>query len=206
MNCHRNIVAFIERLPQDSWFATRQVLEFGTREAVDQSLYRLVKSGFLLRIARGVFTLSDDRPKVFEPLAVASFKAKTFRKSVAVHGLDIAKKLGLVSYTNDDPTFCVHGVSSSFQSVEMKICLQNFSARKTALGDSPLGQVIRALWFLGKDRCDSQTVQSAMVVLNDDEIKELTSSAHLMPGWLTKIVRYANGWQPNPYSFRNSNS
>ncbi|MBP9094266.1 type IV toxin-antitoxin system AbiEi family antitoxin domain-containing protein [bacterium] len=201
MNCHRNIVAFIQRLPQDSWFATRQVLEFGSREAVDQSLYRLVKCGFLLRIARGVFTLSDDRPKVFEPLAVASFKASAFRKSVAVHGLDIAKKLGLVSYTNDDPTFCVHGVSSSFQSVEMKICLQNFSARKTALGDSPLGQVIRALWFLGKDRCDSQAVQAAMAMLNSDEIQELTSSPHLMPGWLTKIVRYANGWQPESLFF-----
>lgn len=115
--------------------------------------------------------------------------------------MDIAKKLGLVNYTNDDPTFCVHGVSSSFQSVEMKICLQNFSARKTALGDSPLGQVIRALWFLGKDRCDSQAVQSAMAMLNTDEIQELTSSSHLMPGWLTKIVRYANGWQPESLFF-----
>ena len=196
MNCHRNIVAFIERLPKDGWFATRQVLEFGSREAVDQSLYRLVKCGFLLRIARGVFTLNDERLKVFEPLAVASFKANVFQKSVAVHGLDIAKKLGLTNYKNNHPTFCVHGVSSSFQSVEKKICLQNFSARKTALGDSPLGQAIRALWFLGKDRCDSLAVHTAMVMLNDDEIKELTSSSNLMPGWLTKIVRYANGWQP----------
>lgn len=207
MNCHRNIVAFIERLPQDSWFATRQVLEFGSREAVDQSLYRLVKCGFLLRIARGVFTLNDERLKVFDPVTVASFKANVFRKSVAIHGLDIAKKLGLVSCTNDYPTFCVHGVSSSFQSIETKICLQNFSARKTAIGDSPLGQAIRALWFLGKDRCDIQAVQIAMAMLNDGEIKELTSSSHLMPGWLTKIVRYANGWQPDsPYSLRNSNS
>ncbi|MDP3510488.1 MAG: DUF6088 family protein [Candidatus Melainabacteria bacterium] len=201
MNCHRNIVAFIERLPQDSWFATRQVLEFGSREAVDQSLYRLVKCGFLLRIARGVFTLNDESLKVFEPLAVASFKANVFKKSVAVHGLEIAKKLGLVSYRSDDPTFCVHGVSSSFQSVEKKICLQNFSARKTALGDSPLGQAIRALWFLGKDRCDSQAVHTAIAMLSDAEIKELTSSAHLMPGWLTKIVRFAIGWQPKSLFF-----
>jgi hypothetical protein len=207
MNCHRNIIAFVERLPVDSWFATRQVLEFGSREAVDQSLYRLVKCGFLLRIARGVFTLRDDQPKIFEPLAVAAFKASVFDKSIAVQGLDIARKLGLASLASVEPTFCVHGVSSSFQSIATKICLKNFSARKIVLGDSPLGQVIRALWFLGKDRCDVHAVQSAMRMLNDDEIKKLTNSAQLMPGWLTKIVRFANGWQPEmAYSLRNSNS
>ncbi|CAN5211847.1 hypothetical protein BH11CYA1_BH11CYA1_35470 [soil metagenome] len=196
MGCHRNIIAFIERLPPGSWFATRQLLELGSREAVDQSLYRLVKCGFLLRIAWGVFTLNDEIEKAFEPPAIAAFKAKNFKKKIAEHGLEIARKLGLVNYSSEHPTFCVHGVSSSFQSIEQKICLRNFSARKIALGDSAVGQAIRALWFLGKDRCDSPAVLSAMTMLNDCEVAEFTSSAHQMPGWLTKIVRFTNGWQP----------
>ena len=196
MSCHRNIVAFINRLPPDCWFATRQVLEFGTREAVDQALYRLVKCGFLTRIAWGVFTLRIDQPKALEPLAVAAFKANVFKKTVAVHGQDIARKLGLIHYGSDGPTFAVYGVSSSFQSVDQKISLKNFAARKISLGDSPLGQAIRSLWYLGKERCDRRAVKAAMASLSADEVTELTSSAHLMPGWLTRLVRHANGWQP----------
>lgn len=196
MSCHRNIVAFINRLPPDCWFATRQVLEFGTREAVDQALYRLVKCGFLTRIAWGVFTLRIDQPKALEPLAVAAFKASVFKKTVAVHGQDIAKKLGLTHFGSDGPTFAVYGVSSSFHSVDQKICLKNFSARKISLGDSPLGQAIRSLWYLGKERCDRRAVKAAIASLSADDVTELTSSAHLMPGWLTRLVRYANGWQP----------
>lgn len=196
MSCHRNIVAFINRLPPDGWFATRQVLEFGTREAVDQALYRLVKSGYLLRIAWGVFTLRIDQPKALEPLAVAAFKANVFKKTVAVHGQDIAKKLGLSSYGSEGPTFAVYGVSSSFQSVDQKICLKNFSARKISLGDSPLGQAIRSLWFIGQERCDRRAVKTAMAFLSPDEVTEMTTSAHLMPGWLTRLVRHTNGWQP----------
>ncbi len=196
MSCHRNIVAFINRLPPDCWFATRQVLEFGTREAVDQALYRLVKCGFLTRIAWGVFTLRIDQPKALEPLAVAVFKANVFKKTVAVHGQDIAKKLGLIHYGSDCPTFAVYGVSSSFQSVDQKISLKNFSARKISLGDSPLGQAIRSLWFIGKERCDRRAVKTATAFLSADEVTEMASSAHLMPGWLTRLVRHANGWQP----------
>ncbi len=196
MSCHRNIVAFINRLPADCWFATRQVLEFGTREAVDQALYRLVKCGFLTRIAWGVFTLRIDPQKAFEPLAVAAFKANVFKKTVVAHGQDIAQKLGLIHYGNEGPTFAVYGVSSSFQSVDRKICLKNFSARKISLGDSPLGQAIRCLWFIGQERCDRRAVQTAMAFLSADEVTEMTSSAHLMPGWLTRLVRDTNGWQP----------
>ena len=196
MSCHRNIVAFIERLPSGSWFATRQLLEFGSREAVDQSLYRLVKVGFLLRIAWGLFTLRAEQRTAFESTSIAELKARAFKKTIAEHGLDIARKLGLINYKSDNPTFCIHGVSSSFQSIEQKICLRSYSARKIALGDSAVGQAIRALWFLGKDRCDSAAVQTVMAMLNDSEVAELTSSAHLMPGWLTKLVRYTNGWQP----------
>jgi len=80
--------------------------------------------------------------------------------------------------------------------VDQKISLKNFSARKISLGDSPLGQAIRSLWFIGQERCDRRAVTTAMAFLSADEVTEMTSSAHLMPGWLTRLVRHANGWQP----------
>ena len=188
MSCHGDILNFISALPANAWFSTQQVLNLGTREAIDQCLYRLVKCGYLTRIAWGLFTLGTSEQN-FEPLAVADFKAQVFKKKVAIHGLDIARQLGLVDTAQDQQLFSVHGVSSSFQSMKRQISLKSYSPRKIALFDSPIGEVISALWFLGEKNCDNSSVAKALSTLNPDCVQELAQSAHLMPGWLTRKVR-----------------
>jgi hypothetical protein len=128
---------FISSLPSGAWFATQQVLNLGTREAIDQCLYRLVKCGYITRIAWGLFTLRTNEQK-FEPLAVAMFKAEVFQKKVAIHGLDLARRIGLVAAAKDQQHFSVYGVSSAFQSMKREISLKSFSPRKVALGDSAI--------------------------------------------------------------------
>jgi len=188
MSCHGDILNFISALPTDAWFSTQQLLNLGNREAIDQCLYRLVKCGYLTRIAWGVFTLRTSK-QIFEPLAVAMFKAKTFKKNVSIHGLDIARRLGLVAENQDQQLYSVHGTSSSFQSIKREISLKSYSPRKIELGDSRIGEIISALWFLGERSCDNSAVQIAVRTLSKNEIIELSQSAHRMPGWLTKKVR-----------------
>ncbi len=188
MSCHGDILNFISALPTDAWFSTQQLLNLGNREAIDQCLYRLVKCGYLTRIAWGVFTLRTSK-QIFEPLAVAMFKAKIFKKNVSTHGLDIARRLGLIKENQDQQRFSVHGVSSSFQSKKREISLKSHSPRKIELGNSRIGEIISALWFLGEKSCADSAVQFAVRTLSDNEIKELSQSAHRMPGWLTKKVR-----------------
>ena len=194
MSCHGDILNFISALPTNAWFSTQQVLNLGTREAIDQCLYRLVKCGYLTRIAWGLFTLGTNEQN-FEPLAVAVFKAQIFKKKVAIHGLDIARQLGLVDAAQDRKLFSVHGVSSAFQSMKREISLKSYSPRKIALGDSPIGEVISALWFLGEKNCDNTAVAKALNTLNHECIQALTQSAHLMPGWLTRKVRFNIDYQ-----------
>ena len=193
MSCHGDILNFISALPTNTWFSTQQVLNLGTREAIDQCLYRLVKCGYLTRIAWGLFTLGTNEQN-FEPLAVADFKAQIFKKKVAIHGLEIARQLGLVDAAQDQKLFSVHGVSSAFQSMKREISLKSYSPRKIALGDSPIGEVISALWFLGEQNCDHSAVTRAISTLNNKEVQELAQSAHRMPGWLTKKVRFNIGY------------
>ena len=194
MSCHGDILNFISALPTNTWFSTQQVLNLGTREAIDQCLYRLVKCGYLTRIAWGLFTLGTNKQK-FEPLAVAAFKAQIFKKKVAIHGLDIARQLGLVDAAQDQKLFSVHGVSSAFQSMKREISLKSYSPRKISLGDSPIGKVISALWFLGEKNCDNAAVAKALSTLDRVCLRELTQSAHLMPGWLTRKVRFNIDYQ-----------
>ncbi len=42
---------------------------------------------------------------------------------------------------------------------------------------------------LGEKSCADSAVQIAVRTLSENEIKELSQSAHRMPGWLTKKVR-----------------
>ena len=195
MSCHGEILNFISALPSGAWFATQQVLNLGTREAIDQCLYRLVKCGYLTRIAWGLFTLRTSEQN-FEPLAVAIFKAQIFKKKVTIHGLDIAKRLGLVARATDQQLYSVHGVSSTFQSMKREISLKSYSPRKIALEDSPIGEIISALWFLGETSCDNSAVAKALSTLSNEGIRELVQSAHRMPGWLTRKLRFNIGYQP----------
>ena len=195
MSCHGEILNFISALPAGAWFSTQQVLNLGTREAIDQCLYRLVKCGYLTRIAWGLFTLRTNEQN-FEPLAVAQFKAQIFKKKVAIHGLDIARRLGLIARAPDQPLYSVHGVSSTFQSMKREISLKSYSPRKNELGDSPLGEIICALWSLGEKNCDNTAVARVLSTINSEGIRELAQSAHRMPGWLTRKVRFNIGYQP----------
>ena len=195
MSCHGKILDFISALPSGAWFATQQMLNLGTREAIDQCLYRLVKCGYITRIAWGLFTLKTTE-QTFEPLAVAKFKAQIFKKKVTIHGLDIARRLGLADHNLAPPPYSVHGVSSTFQSMKREISLKSYSPRKIALEDSPIGEIISALWFLGKKNCDDLIVTRALNSLSDEAVKELSQSAHRMPGWLTSKVRSSIGYRP----------
>lgn len=201
MSCHGDILNFISNLSSGEWFSTQQVLNLGTREAIDQALYRLVKCGYLTRIAWGLFTLRTNEQN-FEPLAVAKFKAQVFKKKFAIHGLDIASRLGLVAPAQTQQLFSVYGVSSAFQSMKREITLKSYSPRKISLGDSLVGEIISALWFVGEKNCDDSVVASALSRLSAEGIRELAQSAHRMPGWLTRKVRLLSGSQQGRQEFK----
>jgi hypothetical protein len=80
--------------------------------------------------------------------------------------------------------------------MKREISLKSYSPRKIALSNSQIGEVISALWFLGEKNCDNTSVARALSTLNHKHIQELAQSAHLMPGWLTRKVRFNIDYQP----------
>ena len=50
---------YVAALPEGKAFATREVLHLGTRSAIDQGLYSMVKAGKLIRWARGIFIRAE---------------------------------------------------------------------------------------------------------------------------------------------------
>ena len=159
MQASANIRKFINILPEGAIFCTRQLLNFGTRSAVDQCLCRLVKNGYIRRLAWGLFMRG--LPDFQQPcvLAVATEKAKAFGKQLVVDGADAASFIGLATHGNQEPTYAIGGRSSSFKYNGARIYFKGISARRMALGNRPIGLAIRALWQLGKRNCGLRSVR-----------------------------------------------
>jgi Family of unknown function (DUF6088) len=179
----------INQLEKSTIFSTRAMLNYGTRAAVDQCLYRLVKSGRIIRLAWGLFTREDSNNASPSHLEIATEKARAFTRKILTDGIDRARAMGLTKVGNKELVFATDGCSSAFRSGQTQIHFKAISLRKMSLENSALGQVIRALWHLGKEDCTAAVIAVATSNFTHRQYQELRHSAHLMPDWMTSRVR-----------------
>ena len=188
MSCVAQIICLVKSLARGALFATRDCLNFGIRNTVDKALSRLVKIGYIMRIARGVFARSDSQPTAFKVRDIAAFKAGVYSKAIATHGADLAYRFGLLENANAESTFYVAGSSSSFNTILERIHFKRASAKRIATGEETVGTLIRALWYLRLPE-PNEVMQQAVASLTESEQMDLVQAAPLMPGWLMTQVR-----------------
>ncbi len=188
------IRAYINRLPSGQIFSTREVLHFGSRASVDQSMYRLVNDAQIFRLAWGLFVKLEYGMKIPSIREIAEAKAKAFSKEIYDHGLDTAHALGIAKKPNNRTTFYVPGsATSSFMSLPQgqRVFFKATAARRVFEQNSRIGKVIRALWQLGGDNLNGSVLRKATINLNRDEIRALRHAAFRVPYWLARFTNYA---------------
>lgn len=176
-------------LPQGAIFSTREMLNYGRRSAVDQCLYRMVKTGRIIRLAWGLFMKDDIGATTASSFTVATEKARAFGKQIMIDAIDAAKLLGLSPVRNKSITYAVEGHSSSFKYGKITIHLKGICARKMSLGDGSIGLAIKALWQLGMGACDLNALASATANFRRPERLQFRQSCHLMPAWMTNLFK-----------------
>jgi hypothetical protein len=188
MSTLAKVYQLIRKTKLGELFTTRHCLSFGSRGAVDQALYCLVKDGYIVRVARGVFMKKGSpQPTV---LAVATIKAKSFGKRIAMHGSDAARALGFPVPANESPVFAVSGRSSSFRFGKIVIKFQGQSLRKLHGGNTLTGKVIRALWHLGKAAVNSELIGQTYHNWGKCCL-QLKEAAGLLPAWMNEQFYWA---------------
>ncbi len=183
-----HIRKFIFSLPKGVIFSTRELLNFGTRAAVDQCLCRLVKGGDIRRLAWGLFMRNDFQVPMPSTLVIATEKARAFGRQLITDGSEAARLLGLISLGNRKIIYATNGRSSSFKINNIRVYLKGISARKMALGDTPVGLAIRALWQLGKEACQPEAIEKATSNFNRSLSQQFNQSRHLMPVWIADML------------------
>jgi hypothetical protein len=169
-------------------FCTRELLHLGSRGAIDTYLSRLVKEGTISRLTRGVFARPPNQDDLIEHSArdIAEVKAKAFDKRIISDHHDEARELNLTMPGRIDVVFRVSGRTSKFRFNGTFVHLRAASNRKLQLGDSRLGKVLRAVWFVGR-----KNVHKAR-----DLVEKPLKSAGLtgekiyawIPAWLSRFV------------------
>ncbi len=185
----------INRLKDNKPFSIRDFLNYGSRNAIDQIFHRLVKSGQIIRIARGLFIKdTSPMPSIVE---VALAKAAAFGKRLVMHGSRAVQQLRLsadLSIENESIYAC-NGSSSSFRFGNIRIRFISASQRKISLGDELAGLAIRALWHLGKYNCSPQLACDALAQFNRNDRQALREKIKIMPAWLTHyFIASEDGW------------
>ena len=185
--CIEFIYRHIRQLPSTQIVTTRELLIYGRRSAVDVALHRLVKSGFIVRLARGVFVRDISNPPTM--LEIVTAKAKAFKTQITTHAETILHKLN-ISSSDSDQKFARNGHSSSFLTIHGRAYLQGICGRKLALSTCRVGEIIYALWHFGSGRCSTDDISQATKTFGRNERNLLWLASSLMPAWLNEICRH----------------
>lgn len=182
----------IQESPVGEPFTPTAFLECGTRASVDQALSRLVKSGFISRVTRGMFVRPESNRFVGKvmpaPIQVAQTIAKTTGSIVQVHGAEAARQFELTTQVPTQPVFTTSGPSKRIRVGKMEIRLQHVCQRKLSLAGRPAGVALAALWYLGKGEVTPLVIEKIRHKLSFTEFEALKSATSAMPSWMSDAL------------------
>ena len=180
---------YINSLSVGSLFTSRNLVKFGKRPAVDQTVYRLVKSKKITRITPGVFIKPFPGMKKPTPEEVAKVKAESFGREIRPFAGVVARKIGLKRKTSSGSlVFAINGHTSSFRIGNKRIHFKGICQRKFRLMASRTGEVLAALWYQRPLNCDIDTIQHAFRKLTTHEQRQQEPLAMFLPAWLRDLL------------------
>ena len=189
-NLSAHILAYAERLPEGTPLAARTLLHLGTRAGVHKALSRLAARGQLVRAERGVYL----RP-VTGRFGRHSPSIEQVVKALAMHhgeiivpnGAAAANVLGLTTQVPVRPVYLTSGRSRTIKLGQLSLELRHAPPWQTALVDSPAGQAVRALAWLGPEHTDA-ALPALKRKLSSTAFRELLAAAPQFPNWLALSV------------------
>lgn len=187
MSVAESISNRIKHMPKGKPFAGALFAQVGSRASVDKALSRMVLSGSLERVARGVYM----RPKQSEytgkkvranPIAVMEVVAKARGETIQVHGVEAARRLGLSTQMQVLPTYYTSGSTREIRIGNAVVRLRHASRQRLQQAGTQVGVALTALLYLGKEGLTEQAVGKIASSLSVEEFNKLMACK--MPEWM----------------------
>lgn len=197
------IMARIENgVPRGVW-TPRDFLDLGARDAVDKTLQRLTRAGFLRRVDRGLydkpsFNSLTQRNNPPDPRQVIEAIARRDQIRVLVDGMTAANDLGL---TNAVPAKIVVHTDARLKSIslgQLGITFKPTAASKLYWAGRPAMRIVQALHWLrdtmGQVDDDAILIRRLNTILHDPEEgktlrEDLLEGLQTLPTWMQNLLR-----------------
>ena len=191
-----NIMKRVSAHGRGRWVCTpKDFLDFGSREAVDQALSRLVKAGQLRRVGRGLYDMPRMSDVLKRPAPVnldAAIAALARRDGVRImpDGLVAANQLGLTNALPAKASYVTDGSSRTVKIDGRTVQFRHAGPSVMQWAGKPSAPVVQALRWLGPEAAaDAQVVSILSRHLPDAVKRDLFQNSRHLPGWALPLAR-----------------
>lgn len=175
-------------------FTPKDFLDLGSRDAADQSLSRLVKSGEIQRLGRGLYHYPrvNDRLGIAigpDPDEIAEALGRQTGSRVLPSGAVAANRLGLSTQVPAKPVYVTDGRTRQVRIGGMVFQIRHAAPKELSAASRASAMVFQALRHLGREAVDEQVIARLRRALSAEQRRELLRDARYTTDWIAAVVR-----------------
>jgi hypothetical protein len=189
---NEQIMEYSVARPEGLPISAKELLQLGSRAAVDQALSRLARRGQLLRSGRGLYVRpisSRFGTRAPAPEKVITEIAKQRGETIASPGAAAANALGLTTQVPMRIAYLTSGRSRRLRLGAQTIELKHAPNWQLMNSDRQSGEVLRALAWKGQAEARA-TLTQIKNRLTTETRRELIESRGALPEWLAKAISH----------------
>lgn len=190
----------IQKAPAAAW-TPADFLALGSRDAVDQALHRLTRSGDIRRIARGLydkpqFNSLTRKPTNPDPRTIVDALARRDQTRMIVDGMTAANDLG---FSDAVPARVIVHTDARLKPIKLgnfQINFKTTAPSKLHWAGRPAMRVVQALHWLHDIAADTDAAvkKRLATILADPKhgraiVDDLTSDLLALPAWMQSLLR-----------------
>ena len=190
----------IQKAPAAAW-TPADFLDLGSRDAVDQALHRLTRSGDIRRIARGLYDKPQlnsltRKPTNPDPRTIVDALARRDQARMIVDGMTAANDLGL---SDAVPARIVVHTDARLKPIKLgnlQIDFKTTAPSKLHWAGRPAMRIVQALHWLHDIAADTDAAvkKRLTTILADSKhgraiADDLTSDLLALPAWMQALLR-----------------
>jgi len=176
-------------------FTPKDFLGLGSRAAIDRALSRLVMSGKLRRLGRGLYDfprqsgiLKGAAPARLD--AVVEAIGRRDKIQVMPNGIMFANHLGLTNAVPAKSSYISSGKTKTVQVGNRNVYFQHVSHKIINWANRPGGEFVAAVLWLDKAIASTpETIALMRMRLGDDVKQDLIKDVNLLPVWMASIAK-----------------
>jgi len=175
-------------------FTPKDFLDLGSRDAADQSLSRLVRSGEIERLGRGLYHYPRVNERLGIPIGpdpdeIAKALGRQTGSRVLPSGAAAANRLGLSTQVPAKPVYLTDGRSRQVRIGGIVFQIRHAAPKELSTASRTSAMVFQALRHLGQAAVDEQVIARLRRALSADQRQELLRDSRYTTDWIAAVVR-----------------